>query len=29
MIGQLYHCIQHCKLFDEPTAFPAELAAAA
>lgn len=29
MIGQLYHCLQHRKLFDEQTAFPAELAAAA
>lgn len=23
MIGQLYHCLQHRKLFDENTAFPA------
>jgi hypothetical protein len=22
MIGQLYHCLQHRKLFDENTAFP-------
>lgn len=29
MIGQLYHCLQHRKLFDEHTAFPAELAEAA
>jgi len=29
MIGQLYHCLRHRKLFDEHTAFPAELAAAA
>ncbi|MGW0772042.1 IS110 family transposase [Streptomyces sp. NPDC002676] len=29
MIGQLYHCLQHRKLFDENTAFPTELAAAA
>ncbi len=29
MLGQLYHCLQHRKLFDEQTAFPAELAAAA
>jgi transposase len=29
MIGQLYHCLQHRKLFDEHTAFPTELAAAA
>ncbi|MET8137811.1 IS110 family transposase [Streptomyces sp. NPDC005251] len=29
MIGQLYHCLQHNKLFDENTAFPTELAAAA
>ncbi|MFE6156906.1 IS110 family transposase, partial [Streptomyces sp. NPDC057889] len=29
MIGQLYHCLQHRKLFDENTAFPNELAAAA
>lgn len=29
MIGQLYHCLQHRKLFDEKTAFPTELAAAA
>jgi hypothetical protein len=28
-IGQLYHCLQHRKLFHEHTAFPAELAAAA
>jgi transposase len=29
MLGQLYHCLQHRKLFDEQTAFPAELAVAA
>ncbi|MDH6630470.1 hypothetical protein M2271_008331 [Streptomyces sp. LBL] len=29
MIGQLYHCLQHRQLFDEHTAFPTELAAAA
>jgi transposase len=29
MIGQLYHCIQHHKPFDEQTAFPTRLAAAA
>ncbi|MFF3915750.1 IS110 family transposase [Streptomyces sp. NPDC001852] len=29
LIGQLYHCLQHRKLFDEQTAFPIELAAAA
>ncbi|MFE4757476.1 hypothetical protein ACFRIB_46065, partial [Streptomyces mirabilis] len=29
MIGQLYHCLRHRKLFDEHTAFPTELAAAA
>ncbi|OKI69489.1 IS110 family transposase [Streptomyces sp. MJM1172] len=29
MIGQLYHCLQHSKLFDEHTAFPVELAAVA
>ena len=29
MIGQLYHCLQNRKLFDEETAFPTELAAAA
>lgn len=29
MIGQLYHCIQHRKLFDGGTAFPTEQAAAA
>ncbi|MGP4084524.1 hypothetical protein [Streptomyces sp. KR55] len=29
MIGQLYHCLQHRKLFDEDTAFPTELTAAA
>jgi transposase len=29
MIGQLYHCIQHHKPFDENAAFPTELAAAA
>ncbi|WSS99833.1 IS110 family transposase [Streptomyces phaeochromogenes] len=29
MIGQLYHCLQHHKLFDEHTAYPTELAAAA
>ncbi|MFF3660292.1 hypothetical protein ACFYYU_34225 [Streptomyces olivochromogenes] len=22
MIGQLYHCLQHRKLFDQNTAFP-------
>lgn len=27
MIGQLYHCLQNRKLFDEQTAFPIELAA--
>jgi transposase len=26
MIGQLYHCLQHRKLFEEHTAFPAQLA---
>ncbi|MFD9825790.1 IS110 family RNA-guided transposase [Streptomyces violascens] len=25
MIGQLYHCLQHRKLFDEHTAFPTEV----
>lgn len=29
MIGKLYYCLQHRKLFDEHTAFPTELAAAA
>ncbi|WP_406502156.1 transposase [Streptomyces sp. NBC_01590] len=29
MLGQLYHCLQHHKLFDEQTAFPVELAATA
>ncbi|WP_374222911.1 hypothetical protein [Streptomyces sp. MBT65] len=29
MIGQLYHCLQHRQLFDEHTAFPTELVAAA
>jgi transposase len=29
MIGQLYHCLQHRKLFDEHTAFPTELVAVA
>ncbi|MEN8651664.1 IS110 family transposase [Streptomyces sp. 21So2-11] len=29
MIGQLYHCLQHNKLFDEEAAFPTLLAAAA
>ena len=29
MTGQLYHCLQHCKLFDEHMAFPSELVAAA
>ncbi|MGW2232417.1 IS110 family transposase [Streptomyces sp. NPDC001759] len=29
MIGQLYHCLQNRKLFDERTAFPIQLAAAA
>ncbi|MEV6024656.1 IS110 family transposase [Streptomyces sp. NPDC052036] len=28
MLGQLYHCLQHRKLFDEQTAFLVELAAA-
>jgi hypothetical protein len=28
MIGQLYHCLQHRKLFDEQTAFLAEALAA-
>ncbi len=27
MLGQLYHCLQHRKLFDENTAFPTALAA--
>ncbi|MEV8063453.1 hypothetical protein AB0P37_45390, partial [Streptomyces antimycoticus] len=27
--GQLYHCLQHREPFDENTAFPTELAAAA
>jgi transposase len=29
MIGQLYHCLQHRKLFDEQTAFPTPVAVAA
>ncbi|OAR22508.1 transposase [Streptomyces sp. ERV7] len=29
MIGQLYHCLQHNKPFEEQTAFPTQLAAAA
>jgi hypothetical protein len=29
MIGQLHHCLQHHQLFDEHTAFPAQLTAAA
>ncbi|GGO59288.1 mini-circle putative transposase for IS117 [Streptomyces lasiicapitis] len=29
LLGQLYHCIQHHQLFDEQTAFPTPLAAAA
>jgi hypothetical protein len=29
MIGQLHHCLQHHKLFDEHTAFPTQLTAAA
>ncbi|GAA3807508.1 IS110 family transposase [Streptomyces chiangmaiensis] len=29
MLGQLYYCLQHRKLFDENTAFPTPLAAAA
>ncbi|MFC0845706.1 IS110 family transposase [Streptomyces noboritoensis] len=29
MIGQLYHCLQHNKLFEEHTAFPTQLAAVA
>lgn len=29
ILGQLYHCLQYHKLFDEHTAFPTELAAAA
>ncbi|MET9387879.1 IS110 family transposase [Streptomyces sp. NPDC002928] len=29
MIGQLYHCLQKHELFDEQTAFPVQLAAAA
>jgi transposase len=29
MIGQLYHCLQKHELFDEQTAFPIQLAAAA
>lgn len=29
MLGQLYHCLQKHELFDEQTAFPAPLAAAA
>ncbi|MFF4276806.1 IS110 family transposase [Streptomyces sp. NPDC001536] len=29
MLGQLYHCLQNRELFDEQTAFPTELSAAA
>ncbi|WP_329266824.1 IS110 family transposase [Streptomyces sp. NBC_01451] len=29
MLGQLYHCLQHHELFDEPTAFPASASAVA
>jgi len=29
MLGQLYHCLQNRKLFDEDTAFPTALAEAA
>jgi transposase len=29
MLGQLYHCLQHHALFDEHTAYPTQLAAAA
>lgn len=29
MIGQLYHCLQHRKMFEEQTAFPNELPVAA
>ncbi|MET8099438.1 IS110 family transposase [Streptomyces sp. NPDC005236] len=29
MLGQLHHCLQHHELFDEQTAFPTELTAAA
>ncbi|MEV5646531.1 hypothetical protein AB0L67_41955, partial [Streptomyces flaveolus] len=29
MIGHLYHCLQRRELFDESTAFPTELVAAA
>ncbi|KPI12567.1 hypothetical protein OK006_9420, partial [Actinobacteria bacterium OK006] len=29
MLGQLYHCLQEHELFDEQTAFPTALAAAA
>jgi len=29
LLGQLYHCLQHQKLFDEQTAFPVPLTAAA
>ncbi|MFD9441027.1 IS110 family transposase [Streptomyces sp. NPDC060006] len=29
MIGQLYYCLQHRKLFEEQTAFPTQLAVAA
>lgn len=29
MIGQLYHCIQNHELFDEATAYPTQIAAAA
>jgi hypothetical protein len=28
MLGQLYHCLQHNKLFDEQAAFPIQLATA-
>ncbi|MFG2162889.1 hypothetical protein ACGFNW_34945 [Streptomyces olivaceus] len=28
MLGQLLHCLQRCKLFDENTAFPTALTAA-
>lgn len=29
MIGQLFHCLQHRKLFEEDTAFPIAITAAA
>ncbi|MFE5375964.1 IS110 family transposase, partial [Streptomyces mirabilis] len=29
MLGQLYYCLQHHTLFEEHTAFPTALAAAA